>query len=70
MSSAAKGSLPVAVWSGDLLGMRVHVLDDGRRVIEGGVEAIERLLSRDLTDDDIAKVSAFMRPGAKGIPSW
>ncbi len=26
--------LPVAVWSGEIMGVQVHVLDDGRRIVD------------------------------------
>lgn len=26
--------VPVAVWSGEIMGVKVHVLDDGRRIID------------------------------------
>ena len=61
--------LPVAVWSGEIMGVTVHVLNDGRRIIDA--DAISRLFS-DIAngeDDDFdptafaAEFSSFMKGG-------
>lgn len=41
---------PRAVWSGSIMGVRVHVLDDGRRIIDAEdlAQVFERVATGDL----------------------
>jgi hypothetical protein len=44
--------LPVAVRSGEIMGVKVHVLDDGRRLIDA--EDLERLFRGEIRGLDLA----------------
>lgn len=57
--------LPRAVWSGEIMGIRVHVLDDGRRIIDADdlVKVFERLGSGDLDPTEFGKAMAAFSHG-------
>lgn len=48
--------LPTAVWSGEIMGVKVHVLDDGRRIVDA--DDLWRLINRVESGDDF-DVEAF-----------
>ena len=48
--------MPKAVWSGTIMGIGVHVLDDGRRIIDAA--GFETLLERLLEEKDDAALNA------------
>lgn len=59
--------LPHAVWSGEIMGMKVHVLSDGARIIEA--DSLERFLNGDLViDDPVAFAVSFTRWKNGGEP--
>ena len=60
------GRVPLAVWSGEVMGVPVHVLDDGRRIVdvEGLTAALERIGAGTLDAGAFAAAyNAWMRGG-------
>lgn len=57
--------LPKAMWSGEIMGIRVHVLDDGRRIIDADdlTEVFERIGSGDLDPEAFGKAMAQFTVG-------
>jgi hypothetical protein len=51
-------ALPKAVWSGDIMGVKVHVLDDGRRIVDA--DSLETFLTR-LERTDGVDLDAFSK---------
>lgn len=58
--SAPEEKLPIAVWSGEIMGVGAHVLDDGRRIIDAA--DLDRLFQRVATGEfDVAAAEEFAR---------
>lgn len=51
--------LPEAVWSGEIYGIKVHVLDDGRRIIDA--DDLNRVFDGTETIEDLTGFAKAMR---------
>lgn len=52
-------ALPVAVWSGEIMGIKVHVLDDGRRIIDA--DDFAKVLMGGMPDADVMTFARAFR---------
>lgn len=60
--STGDARTPLAVWSGRIMGIRVHVLDDGRRIIDGNdlARVFDRIAAGELDAATLgAAIAAF-----------
>jgi hypothetical protein len=69
MSDRVSGEAAVAKWEGEVMGMRVAVLDDGERIVNADDLAgfFERLESGDVSEEQLEGLAMFCR--GRGVPS-